>query len=114
MEAERRSVAAVSRERSPCVDVHKFTSKELKRRFDLTAVLENCQRFSLKHRLSAFRQDVEIKAEGPKHLLILYNVRMDMVGAVEFSAGNAQSNAQLRVKGESARQTRRAGGRRVI
>ncbi|XP_019749859.1 titin-like [Hippocampus comes] len=42
--------------------------------------------------------DVEIKAEGPKHLLILYNVRMDMAGGVEFSAGNAKSNAQLRVK----------------
>lgn len=33
--------------------------------------------------------------------MILYNVRMDMAGAVDFSAANAKSSAQLRVKGES-------------
>jgi len=48
-----------------------------------------------------FFQDVEIKEEGTKHVLILYNVRMDMAGAVDFSAANAKSNAQLRVKGET-------------
>lgn len=48
-----------------------------------------------------FFQDVEIKEEGTKHMLILYNVRMDMAGGVDFSAANAKSNAQLRVKGES-------------
>ncbi|TDH06482.1 hypothetical protein EPR50_G00113840 [Perca flavescens] len=45
--------------------------------------------------------DVEIKEEGTKHLLILYNVRMDMAGSVDFSAANAKSNAQLRVKARS-------------
>lgn len=33
-------------------------------------------------------------------MLILYNVRMDMAGGVDFSAANAKSSAQLRVKGE--------------
>lgn len=46
-------------------------------------------------------QDCEIKEEGTKHMLILYNVRMDMAGSVDFSAANAKSRAQLRVKGES-------------
>lgn len=46
-------------------------------------------------------QDVEIKEEGKRHLLILYNVKKDMAGAVDFSAANAKSNAQLRVKGQS-------------
>lgn len=32
-------------------------------------------------------------------MLVLYNVRMDMAGAVDFSAANARSSAQLRVKG---------------
>lgn len=45
-------------------------------------------------------QEVEIKEEGTKHVLILYNVRKDMAGAVDFSAANAKSTAQLRVKGE--------------
>uniref|UniRef100_A0AAV2JUQ1 Ig-like domain-containing protein n=1 Tax=Knipowitschia caucasica TaxID=637954 RepID=A0AAV2JUQ1_KNICA len=45
--------------------------------------------------------DVEIKEEGKRHLLILYNVKMDMAGAVDFSAANAKSNAQLRVKARS-------------
>ena len=45
-------------------------------------------------------QDCEIKEEGTKHMLILYNVRMDQVGGVDFQAANAKSNAQLRVKGE--------------
>lgn len=35
-------------------------------------------------------------------MLILYNVRMDMAGSVDFSAANAKSSAQLRVKGERA------------
>lgn len=47
-------------------------------------------------------QDVEIKEEGTKHILILYNVRMDMAGPVDFSAANAKSNAQLRVKGQTS------------
>lgn len=47
-------------------------------------------------------QDVEIKEEGTRHMLILYNVRVDMAGGVDFSAANAKSSAQLRVKGESA------------
>ncbi len=34
-------------------------------------------------------------------MLILYNVRMDMAGGVDFSAANAKSRAQLRVKGEN-------------
>lgn len=46
-------------------------------------------------------QDCEIKEEGTKHMLILYNVRMDMAGSVDFSAANAKSRAQLRVKGRS-------------
>lgn len=40
-----------------------------------------------------------MKEEGTRHMLVLYNVRMDMAGAVDFSAANARSNAQLRVKG---------------
>lgn len=34
-------------------------------------------------------------------MLILYNVRTDMAGSVDFTAANAKSSAQLRVKGES-------------
>lgn len=34
-------------------------------------------------------------------MLILYNIRMDMAGGVDFSAANAKSSAQLRVKGEN-------------
>lgn len=34
-------------------------------------------------------------------MLILYNVSMDMAGAVDFSAANAKSSAQLRVKGKT-------------
>lgn len=48
-----------------------------------------------------FFQDVEIKEEGTRHMLILYNIRMEMAGGVDFSAANAKSNAQLRVKGEN-------------
>lgn len=44
-------------------------------------------------------QDVEMKEEATRHMLVLYNVRMDMAGAVDFSAANARSSAQLRVKG---------------
>lgn len=40
-----------------------------------------------------------MKEEGRRHMLVLYNVRMDMAGAVDFSAANARSSAQLRVKG---------------
>lgn len=32
-------------------------------------------------------------------MLVLYNVHMDMVGPIDFSAANARSSAQLRVKG---------------
>ncbi|KAK7938954.1 hypothetical protein WMY93_002280 [Mugilogobius chulae] len=46
--------------------------------------------------------DVEMKEEGKRHLLILYNVKLDMAGAVDFSAANAKSNAQLRVKEAAA------------
>ncbi|KAF7659758.1 hypothetical protein LDENG_00293770, partial [Lucifuga dentata] len=42
--------------------------------------------------------DVEIKEEGTLHMLILYNCWMDMAGGVEFTAANAKSSAQLRVK----------------
>lgn len=38
-------------------------------------------------------------------MLILYNVRMDMAGGVDFSAANAKSNAQLRVKCETTFQS---------
>lgn len=34
-------------------------------------------------------------------MLILYNVLKDMAGGVDFSAANAKSSAQLRVKGEN-------------
>ncbi len=51
---------------------------------------------------SCVLQDVEIKEEGTRHMLILYNVRMNMAGGVDFSAANARSSAQLRVKGQSA------------
>lgn len=34
-------------------------------------------------------------------MLILYNVHKDMAGGVDFSAANAKSSAQLRVKGEN-------------
>jgi hypothetical protein len=46
-------------------------------------------------------KDCEIKEEGTRHVLILYNVRMDQAGEVDFQAANAKSNAQLRVKGEN-------------
>lgn len=49
---------------------------------------------------SCLPQDVEIKEEGTRHLLILYNVCMGMAGPVDFSAANARSSAQLRVKGQ--------------
>lgn len=47
-----------------------------------------------------FLQDVEMKEEGTRHMLILYNIHMDMAGSVDFSAANAKSSAQLRVKGD--------------
>lgn len=34
-------------------------------------------------------------------MLILFNVRKDMAGGVDFSAANAKSSAHLRVKGEN-------------
>ncbi|CAB1414344.1 unnamed protein product [Pleuronectes platessa] len=42
--------------------------------------------------------DVEIKEEGTRHILILFNCRKDMAGSLDFSAANAKSSAQLRVK----------------
>lgn len=45
-------------------------------------------------------QDVEVKEEGTRHMLILLNCRKDMAGNVDFSAANAKSSAQLRVKGD--------------
>lgn len=45
-------------------------------------------------------QDVEIKLEGTRHMLILFNCKMDMAGTVDFAAANAKSSAQLRVKGD--------------
>ncbi|KAJ8416941.1 hypothetical protein AAFF_G00328190 [Aldrovandia affinis] len=42
--------------------------------------------------------DSEMKEEGTKHILILYNVRMNQAGPVDFQAANAKSSAQLRVK----------------
>lgn len=47
-----------------------------------------------------FCQDVEIKEEGTRHVLILFNCRKDMAGGVDFSAANAKSSAHLRVKGD--------------
>lgn len=46
-------------------------------------------------------QDVDIKEEGARHTLTLYNCKMDMAGSIDFSAANAKSTAQLRVKGET-------------
>lgn len=57
--------------------------------------------FKLTFMSSFLLQDIEIKEEGTRHMLILYNVRLDMAGAVDFSAANARSTAQLRVKGQS-------------
>uniref|UniRef100_A0A4W3IPW2 Immunoglobulin I-set domain-containing protein n=1 Tax=Callorhinchus milii TaxID=7868 RepID=A0A4W3IPW2_CALMI len=45
--------------------------------------------------------DCEIKEEGTKHILILYNVPLGQAGQVDFQAANAKSNAHLRVKGRS-------------
>lgn len=45
-----------------------------------------------------FLKDCEIKEEGKKHCLILYNVRLDQAGGVDFQAANAKSSAHLRVK----------------
>lgn len=45
-------------------------------------------------------QDVEIKEEGKRHILILFNCKMGMAGSVDFAAANAKSSAQLRVKGD--------------
>lgn len=50
--------------------------------------------------VSPVPQDVEIKEEGVRHMLILYHCSMDMAGSVDFSAANAKSSAQLRVKGD--------------
>lgn len=47
-------------------------------------------------------QDVEVKEEGTRHVLILFNCRKDMAGSVDFAAANAKSSAQLRVKGDSS------------
>lgn len=45
-------------------------------------------------------QEVEIKEEGARRILILYNCKKDMAGGVDFAAANAKSSAQLRVKGD--------------
>lgn len=45
-----------------------------------------------------FLQECEIKEEGKKHFLTLYNVRLDQAGGVDFQAANARSGAHLRVK----------------
>lgn len=45
-----------------------------------------------------FLQECEIKEEGKKHFLTLYNVRLDQAGGVDFQAANAKSGAHLRVK----------------
>lgn len=45
-----------------------------------------------------FFQECEIKEEGKKHFLTLYNVRLDQAGGVDFQAANAKSGAHLRVK----------------
>ncbi|KAI1237130.1 Titin, partial [Lamprotornis superbus] len=42
--------------------------------------------------------ECEIKEEGKKHFLTLYNVRLDQAGGVDFQAANAKSGAHLRVK----------------
>uniref|UniRef100_A0AAY5K7F1 non-specific serine/threonine protein kinase n=1 Tax=Esox lucius TaxID=8010 RepID=A0AAY5K7F1_ESOLU len=42
--------------------------------------------------------DCEIKEEGTRHVMILYNVRKDQAGEVDFQAANAKSSAHLRVK----------------
>lgn len=47
-----------------------------------------------------FLQECEIKEEGKKHFLTLYNVRLDQAGGVDFQAANAKSGAHLRVKRE--------------
>lgn len=49
---------------------------------------------------SIFSQDVEIKEEGARHVLILFNCKKAMAGSVDFLAANAKSSAQLRVKGD--------------
>lgn len=43
---------------------------------------------------------MELKEEGTRHILVLFNCRKDMAGSVDFSAANAKSSAQLRVKGD--------------
>lgn len=37
--------------------------------------------------------------DGKKHVLILYNCKLDMTGEVAFQAANAKSAANLKVKG---------------
>lgn len=51
--------------------------------------------------VNVFSQDVEIKEEGARHMLILFNCKKDMAGSVDFLAANAKSSAQLRVKGST-------------
>lgn len=43
---------------------------------------------------------MEIKEEGTRHILILFNCKINMAGSVDFTAANAKSSAQLRVKGD--------------
>lgn len=37
--------------------------------------------------------------DGKKHVLVLYNCKLDMTGEVSFQAANAKSAANLKVKG---------------
>lgn len=48
-------------------------------------------------------QDVEIVEDGAKHTLVLYNCKMPQTGEVAFTAANAKSSANLKVKGERPR-----------
>ncbi|KAM9709482.1 obscurin-like protein 1 [Menidia menidia] len=44
--------------------------------------------------------DVDIREDGARHSLTLFHCRTNMAGAVDFSAANAKTSAQLRVKGD--------------
>ena len=43
-------------------------------------------------------QNCDIREEGKKHFLILYDCQLDQAGQVSFQAANAKSEAYLRVK----------------
>lgn len=46
-----------------------------------------------------YYQDCEIIEDGKKHILVLHNCKLDMTGEVSFQAANANSAANLKVKG---------------